>query len=51
MCWQVATPANWAKGEDVVILPTVDEDEAKDLFPKGFVAIKPYLRITPDPSV
>lgn len=51
MDYQVATPANWAKGEDVVILPSVGEDQAKELFPKGFVAVKPYLRITPDPSV
>ena len=47
---RVATPANWRTGEDVVILPEVTEDEAATLFPKGFVAIKPYLRITAQPS-
>jgi len=47
---KVATPANWRTGEDVVILPEVTEDEATTLFPKGFVVIKPYLRITAQPS-
>ena len=47
---QVATPANWKVGEDVVILPSVTDDTAADLFPKGFTSIKPYLRITPQPD-
>lgn len=46
----VGTPANWAAGEDVVILPDVSEESAQDLFPKGFTTIKPYLRITPMPD-
>ena len=47
---KVATPANWKVGEDVVILPSVTDDTAADLFPKGFTSIKPYLRITPQPD-
>ena len=47
---KVATPANWKKGEDVVILPAVSNDEAKELFPDGWETIKPYLRKIPDPS-
>ena len=48
---QVATPANWKNGEDVLILPSVPDDLAVDLFPKGFTTIKSYLRITPMPMV
>ncbi len=47
---KVATPANWKKGEDVVITPAVSNEDAKDLFPKGFEEIKPYLRLTPQPE-
>jgi len=47
---KVATPADWKKGEDCVILPSItDPEELKKLFPKGFRQIKPYLRLTPDP--
>lgn len=46
---QVATPANWRHGEDVVISTSVTNEEAKKKFPKGFKEIKPYLRLTPDP--
>jgi alkyl hydroperoxide reductase subunit AhpC len=45
---RVATPANWKQGEDVIISGSVSDDEAKKLFP-GFKAIKPYLRVTPQP--
>lgn len=46
----VATPANWQSGDDVVIVPSLqDADEIARKFPKGFKAIKPYLRLTPDP--
>jgi alkyl hydroperoxide reductase subunit AhpC len=46
----VATPGNWKSGDDVVIIPTLqDLDEIKKRFPKGYKAIKPYLRLTPDP--
>lgn len=49
--FSVATPANWKDGQDVVILPAVqDEKELKEKFPKGFKKIKPYLRITPQPN-
>ena len=47
----VATPVNWKDGEDVVIVPAIqDEKELKERFPKGYKAIKPYLRITPQPN-
>lgn len=47
---KVATPGNWKPGEDVVIVPALqDPEEIKQRFPKGFKAIKPYLRMTPDP--
>lgn len=46
---QVATPANWADGDDVIIVPSVSNDEAKTRFPKGFTVVKPYLRTTPQP--
>ena len=47
---QVATPADWRDGEDVVILPSVSDEEAKEKFPKGFKTVKPYLRMTPPPK-
>ena len=47
---KVATPADWKKGENVIILPAVKDDEAKKLFPDGWDAVKPYLRKIPDPS-
>ena len=47
---QVATPANWKQGEDVIITAAVSDEEAKTRFPKGFVAKKPYLRVTPQPD-
>ena len=47
---KVATPGNWKPGEDVVIVPALqDPDEIKQRFPKGYKVIKPYLRMTPDP--
>ena len=46
---QVATPADWKNGEDVIISPSVSDEDAKKKFPKGFVAKKPYLRVTPQP--
>jgi alkyl hydroperoxide reductase subunit AhpC len=48
--FSVATPADWKNGEDVIIVPALSDDEAKAKFPKGFVAKKPYLRITPQPN-
>jgi alkyl hydroperoxide reductase subunit AhpC len=47
--FKVATPANWKQGEDVIIVPSVTDDEAKQRFPKGWKALKPYLRIVPQP--
>lgn len=49
---KVATPANWLKGEECVILPSItNPEDIKKLFPKGMKQITPYLRMTPDPSV
>jgi alkyl hydroperoxide reductase subunit AhpC len=45
----VATPADWKQGEDVIIVPAVSDEDAKKRFPRGFVAKKPYLRVTPQP--
>ncbi|WP_297691496.1 peroxiredoxin [Phenylobacterium sp.] len=46
---KVATPGNWRHGEDVIIVPSISNEEAKQLFPKGFKEQKPYLRTTPHP--
>ena len=47
---QVATPVNWTKGDDVIIVPAVSDAEAKEKFPDGWKTVKPYLRVVPDPS-
>lgn len=47
---KVATPVNWKPGEDVIIVPAVSDDVAKKLFPGGWKAPKPYLRIVPQPK-
>jgi alkyl hydroperoxide reductase subunit AhpC len=47
---KVATPANWKHGEDVVVSTSIPTDEAKNIFTKGVEEIKPYLRMTPDPT-
>lgn len=47
---KVATPANWQQGDNVVISPSISNEEAKQMFPKGFEEQKPYLRITPQPD-
>jgi alkyl hydroperoxide reductase subunit AhpC len=47
---KVATPVNWKRGEDVVIVPAVSEAEARERFPKGWKAPKPYMRIVPEPE-
>jgi len=48
---QVATPGNWKQGEDCVIVPALqDPEEIKKKFPKGYKALKPYLRMTPQPN-
>jgi alkyl hydroperoxide reductase subunit AhpC len=46
---KVATPVNWKSGDDVIILPAVTEEEAKQQYPAGWKAPKPYLRIVPQP--
>lgn len=48
--FKVSTPVNWKQGEDVIIVPTVTDEEARDKFPAGWKALKPYLRITPQPE-
>jgi alkyl hydroperoxide reductase subunit AhpC len=48
--FQVATPVNWRKGDEVIIVPAVSDADAKTKFPKGWKALKPYLRLTTDPS-
>ena len=47
---QVATPVNWKKGEDVIIVPALKDEDAKKKFPGGWKAPKPYLRIVPQPG-
>jgi len=47
---KVATPVNWKDGEDVIIVPSVSDAEAKEKYPEGWKTIKPYLRIIPQPS-
>jgi len=47
---KVATPVNWKSGEDVIIVPTVSDEEAKQKFPQGWKAPKPYLRIVAQPK-
>ncbi|HVA73736.1 MAG TPA: peroxiredoxin [Acidimicrobiales bacterium] len=48
--YSVSTPADWKDGEDVIISGAVSDDEAKEKFPKGWTAPRPYLRITPQPN-
>jgi len=47
---KVATPGNWKQGEDVIIVPSISNDQAKDLFPGGWTEHKPYLRTTKQPG-
>ena len=49
--YKVATPANWKDGDDCVIVPSIkDPKELEERFPKGYQAVKPYLRLTPQPN-
>jgi len=48
--YSVATPVNWKEGDDVIIVPAVTDEQAKAKFPKGWKALKPYLRVTPQPN-
>ncbi|MBC2839910.1 peroxiredoxin [Robiginitalea sp. SC105] len=47
---KVATPANWEHGQEVVVSPSIPTEEAKKIFTKGVKEVKPYLRLTPDPT-
>ena len=47
---KVATPVNWKNGEDVIIVPAVTNEQAKEKFPGGWKEVKPYLRIVPQPK-
>jgi alkyl hydroperoxide reductase subunit AhpC len=47
---KVATPVNWKQGEDVIIVPAVNDEQAKELFPAGWTTHKPYLRTTKQPG-
>jgi alkyl hydroperoxide reductase subunit AhpC len=47
---KVATPANWKRGEDVIIVPAVSDEEAKKKFPEGWKTLKPYLRVVAQPK-
>ncbi|HLJ59650.1 MAG TPA: peroxiredoxin [bacterium] len=47
---KVSTPVNWKRGEDVIILPSVSDDEARKAYPQGWKTLKPYLRIVPQPK-
>ena len=47
----VATPVNWKYGEDVIVVPSLSDEEAEKKFPKGFIKVKPYLRYTPQPNL
>lgn len=47
---KVATPVNWKQGEDVIIVPAVSDDEARERFPNGWTTVKPYLRVVPQPK-
>ena len=49
--YQVATPADWVNGDDVIIVPAVSNEDALVKFPKGFTSVKPYLRKTPQPNL
>jgi thioredoxin-dependent peroxiredoxin len=49
--YSVATPADWTKGEDVIVVPSISTADAEAKFPKGLKIIKPYLRYTPQPDI
>jgi len=48
--YSVATPVDWKDGEEVVISPSISDEEAKEKFEKGFETVRPYLRMTPQPN-
>ncbi len=48
--YKVATPVNWKDGDDVIIVPALSDEEAKEAFPGGWDPVKPYLRVTAQPN-
>lgn len=46
---KVATPVNWKHGEDVIIVPSVSDEEARERFPEGWRSVTPYMRVVPQP--
>jgi alkyl hydroperoxide reductase subunit AhpC len=48
--YSVATPVNWKDGDDCIIPPAINDEQAKEKFPAGWKAVKPYLRVTPQPN-
>ncbi|MGF1563032.1 MAG: peroxiredoxin [Geminicoccaceae bacterium] len=48
--YKVSTPAQWQQGDDVIIVPSVSNEDAKSLFPRGWTELRPYLRVTPQPD-
>jgi alkyl hydroperoxide reductase subunit AhpC len=49
--YQVATPADWKRGDDCVVVPAIKTEDIPAKFPKGFKEVKPYLRMTPQPDL
>jgi hypothetical protein len=47
---KVSTPVNWQRGDDVIIIPAVSDEEARERFPDGWRTVKPYLRFVPEPA-
>ena len=47
---KVATPANWQAGDDVIIVPSVSNEQAEEMFPEGWETVKPYLRVVAQPK-
>lgn len=48
--YPVATPVDWQQGQDVIVVPSLSDEEAAQKFPKGFQTLRPYLRVTPQPE-
>ena len=48
--YKVATPVNWKQGEDVIIVPSVSDEEARQRFPNGWKSVTPYMRVVPQPG-
>jgi alkyl hydroperoxide reductase subunit AhpC len=48
--YSVSTPVDWKDGDDVIIAPAISDEDAKTKFPKGWKALKSYLRLTPQPN-